>query len=148
MLFTDDANDAFRPFWGLPDDVEEASFHQLRVAGAFLVSSRRAHGNTLFLAVRSTVAGSTTCTFYPPPDWASLELVLSPSSTGSTLQRSADRPGAWTLDGVTDECVVYPDGRVPTADDLTIRPASGGDSRFYNWWGYHPGGAGRRPTKS
>jgi len=143
LVFTDDASDAFRVFWGVPASVPEASFHELRVAGAILVSGKRLAGKTIFIAVRATLTGSSSCTFFPPPDWDEKELAVL-SISGVSLRKSATVEGAWELDSLStiSAAVVFPESESPTSDDLTIRPAYG-DPQFFNWWGYHAGGAGR-----
>ena len=74
---------------------------------------------------------------FPPPDWAGQELVA--LGNGPAVSKGP-KPGSVTFALKEGEAVVlHPQGKPPS--DLTIRPAKP-DGKT-NWWGMHPGGAGR-----
>ena len=76
FLFSDDDSDAIRVFQGFDSTVEEAAFHQLRGAGALLVSGARSSAATHFVRVeRVQSATDDAVVLFPPPDWAGQELV-------------------------------------------------------------------------
>merc|ERR1712048_286907 len=90
---------------------------------------------------RGTDSGGREAVFYPPPDWVSMSALEASSPLISLSKTSA---GSWSIRGLQKEqlVVIYPQGAVPTTEELTLKPALG-ESRFFNWWGQHPGGAGR-----
>jgi len=141
FMFSDDSGDAFRPFWGMPKSQAQASFHQLRAAGGLLISGSQAKGVTAWIALLS-VAGATNATMFAPPDWSKAAIAASVPSV--QISKCAGSRQCWVLDGLKpDEPVIlYPRGKVPTAEQLTLKPADGNPKDF-NWWGMHDGGAGR-----
>ena len=86
FMFSDDDTDTIRVFQGLDDSIAEASFHQLRGAGAVLVSGSRTAGKTSFVRVeaednqRQRLRKSVNVTLVPPADWAGKTLASSPAS--------------------------------------------------------------------
>ena len=103
----------------------------------------RTHAIHTFAKVRMHAIMINTLT---PPTRPKTPLCLPRSSESAsvTVAKSSTEHGAWVLTGFTADvvAVVYPTARVPTDDDMVIRPVDG-DTRVYNWWGYHEGGAGR-----
>jgi len=138
FLFSDDDSDAIRVFQGFDSTVEEAAFHQLRGAGALLVSGARSSAATHFVRVeRVQSTTDDAVVLFPPPDWAGQELVA--LGNGPAVSKGP-KPGSVTFALKDGEAVVlHPQGKPPS--DLTIRPAKT-DGKT-NWWGMHPGGAGR-----
>ena len=138
-MFSDDATDSFRVFWGVPPSMPDASFHQLRAAGALLVSGKRVSGKTIFIAVES-VAGTTEVIMYAPPDWQLAELDATPVSVTVVATGNHTR---WQIRGLAKGtvAVLFPKGLQPSAEELVIQPVSG-EPQYYNWWGQHEGGAG------
>ena len=108
--------------------------------GGLLISGSRMNGKTAWLGVRPVKGGASTATFFPPPDWASAQLVAS----GSVILTKGTVSGSWELSGLEESAltIVYPEGQEPTEEQLTLKPAAG-QSNLFNWWGQHPGGAGR-----
>lgn len=128
---------------GIPDTIADAAFFHLRAAGAFLVSGKRTRGHTVFVAVES-VAGTPTFTLHVPPDWATKTVAASLSHVTVT---PASTQGAVVVSGLLqgESVVLFASDARPAPADLVLVPSEG-DSRFYNWWGLHPNGAGR-PAK-
>ena len=107
-----------------------------------MVSGAQSGGVTHWVAVRS-VAGLSNATLFAPPDWAAAGVALvatSPESVGV----AACGEHCWGLSGLRqgELVVIYPKGKVPTGEQLTLKPAAG-DPKSFNWWGQHEGGAGR-----
>eukprot|EP00040_Diaphanoeca_grandis_P024371 m.618 g.618 ORF g.618 m.618 type:complete len:612 (-) comp296_c0_seq1:277-2112(-) len=139
LLFSDDNSNSFRVFYGIPTSIAQASFYHLRAAGAFLVSGERISGTTTWIHIVS-LAGSK-CTMFAPPDWESLVLETGAESPQVNLVRN-ETSGAWDVIGLGqgEEVLIAPKGKVP--DNVVLNEASGTPDDF-NWWGQHPGGAGR-----
>ena len=147
LMFSDDATDSFRVFYGVPDSVDEVAFHQLRAAGAFLISSKRLKGVTTFVHVFSE-AGTAHCSFYLPPDWSAPRVAESggpghAAGAGPTVAKGT-LPGQWLIKGLGKggyATLVESGAAAPPADAMVIKPAAG-EPQFFNYWGQHPGGAG------
>ena len=124
----------------MDDTVAEAAFHQLRGAGALLVSGSRSAGETSFLRVeslpndRALKRGGTNVTLVPPNDWLGKKtLVASPVSVQISAGSGGKPQGSLSFTLAPGESVVlYASDAKP--NDFTIRPAAG-EEKFFNWWG-------------
>lgn len=56
-MLIQDHNDIIRVFPACPKNWENATFHDLRTSGAFLVSAKREHSHTKFIRIKSLVGG-------------------------------------------------------------------------------------------
>jgi hypothetical protein len=108
-----------RFFYGMPADMQEASFHHLRGAGALLLSGVRQSGTTKFVRVEALKDG-TNCTVFPPPDWGAKTLAAAPSSV--QLSAGTVSPSVtFTLDA--GEAVLLWPADAPVSE-VVIKPVS------------------------
>jgi hypothetical protein len=119
FVFSDDDSNAVRFFYGMPADMQEASFHHLRGAGALLLSGVRQSGTTKFVRVEALKDG-TNCTVFPPPDWGAKTLAAAPSSV--QLSAGTVSPSVtFTLDA--GEAVLLWPADAPVSE-VVIKPVS------------------------
>ena len=140
--YSGESNTTSRPavlvFQGVPPSVDEAAFYQLRAAGAFLVSARRTAGKTAFVHLASLAGRDVGLAV--PVDWDTKTLTTDDPKV--SLSCGAEAPGICAVKGLLAGAAVaiFPRGEQPAS--LTIKQAVGTAADF-NWWGQHPGGAGR-----
>ena len=138
LMFSDDDDNTVRVFQGIPPSVDEAAFYQLRAAGAFLVSARRTAGKTAFVHLVSLVDNDVSLAV--PTDWDAKTLTTDDPNV--SLSCGAVPPGICVVNGLLAgaSVAIFPRGERPTS--FAIKQAVGTAVDF-NWWGQHPGGAGR-----
>jgi hypothetical protein len=118
-----------------------ASFYNLRAAGAFLVSAVKTSGCTRFVGLVADNAqtpagddGTPAPAVLSVPDWAGLQLASTPP--GVPVVAVADQPGVFHV-GMTRgaAAVLYPAAAAPVPP-FVVTPAAGDNATQYNYYGY------------
>jgi hypothetical protein len=112
-------------FPAVPDAWKEASYHNLRTEGAFLVTAKRANGKAVYVKIRSLAGGSFKLTIGSP-----LSEFKVRQSPGVKVTKGLD--GSWDVDLPKGKSIKF----LGSKDDEVIEPVAPQKDKL-NYYGLH-----------